>query len=62
MNTSEKLRALLADGWTQTGISRVTGIPQGTVSRMAAGNDPRESNARLIDEFYDRVTSEKDAA
>lgn len=56
MNTSEKLAALLDWGWTQTAISAETGIPQGTISRIANKShaDPRASNAYAIDRLYER--------
>lgn len=65
MNTSEKIAALTALGWTQTAISEKTGIPQGTISRIASAEhkDPRASNAYAIDKLYEQVMSEhKDAA
>jgi predicted transcriptional regulator len=64
MNTSEKIAALILMGWTQSGISAETGVPQGTISRIAGGahKDPRSSNAYAIDRLFERVTHEKDAA
>ena len=57
---SEKLKELLEHGMTQGQISRETKIPQGTISRIAAGihKDPRASNARRIDQLYDKVVRE----
>ena len=64
MNTSQKINALLESGWTQTEIEAETGVPQGTISRIASGKhtDPRASNAYAIDRLYERVMTEKSAA
>lgn len=64
MDTSQKINALIASGWTQSAISKETGVSQGTISRIATGthSDPRASNAYAIDRLYERVMSEKDAA
>jgi len=59
MTTSEKLLILFQLGWTQSAISQETGIPQGSISRMASGNDPRASNADLIDRLYQSAIRRK---
>lgn len=61
MTTADKLRALLADGWTQSAIAAKTNIPQGTISRIATGkhSDPRSSNAYAIDRLFESVENEK---
>lgn len=63
MDTSAKLRALIQAGWTQTAISLETGIPQGTISRIARGehSDPRASNAYAVDRLYARVLPETES-
>jgi predicted transcriptional regulator len=64
MNTSEKIAALISMGWTQSAIKEATGVPQGTISRIADGThkDPRASNAYAIDGLYERVMKERAAA
>lgn len=64
MNTSEKLAALIGMGWTQLAISRETGIPQGTISRIVTGQhlDPRASNAYAIDRLYESALTGEKAA
>ena len=64
MNTSEKIAALIAMGWTQSAISRDTGIPQGTISRIVTGQhlDPRASNAYAIDRLYEAAMAGAKAA
>jgi transcriptional regulator with XRE-family HTH domain len=64
MNTSEKLAALIEKGWTQSAISEETGVPQGTISRIASGEhkDPRASNAYAIDRLFERICNDKEAA
>ena len=57
MKPSEKLLVLFSLGWTQFAIEKETGIPQATISRIAAGNDPRASNAATIDVLYQREVS-----
>jgi predicted transcriptional regulator len=64
MKTAEKLAALISMGWTQSAIQSETGVPQGTISRIADGThkDPRASNAYAIDRLYERVMKDKAAA
>ena len=67
MKTSEKLTELLESGLSQVLIARESGIPQGTISRILAGQDPRESTASAIDAVWQKrrhkqPQAEKDAA
>ena len=64
MNTSEKIAALIKSGWTQSAISTETGVPQGTISRIASGEhkEPRASDAYAIDRLFKRVMEKNGVA
>lgn len=61
MDTRDKIRSLIALGFTEQGIALTIEVHQSTISRILSGNikDPKGSLVKAINKIFDQYTPSK---